>query len=351
MVSELQLTIMLNGYSPILLNAAYYVSMSVYLLMFLTIVRSAKRGKGIKGGLFALATISAVAVAGFILKQLFNEPRPSDINLKLIEIKSDPSFPSGHASESFASAALSKSRIFYIWAVLISISRLILGVHYLSDVIAGALLGYVLGKVALKHEKIICEKFFGKENIFETRRQLVHGGFGILISAFVLYEPYNIAPKALFAAVIALLLLSHLIKKKIYVPLASEILNIFERKIDMHNFPLKGTIFFVIGALIAVLLYEKTIASAAIIILALGDSFSTLVGKPFGKTKHIHNPKKSVEGSVAGFVVAFAGAMFIVFPKTAFIGALFGMVVESFDSPIDDNFTIPIVCGALMALF
>lgn len=351
MISELQLTVLFNGYSPILLKAAYYMSLSVYLMIFLTALRAAKNGKDIKRGLYALAAISAVAVIGYILKQLFNVSRPSDINLKLIDIKTDPSFPSGHASESFVSAALSKSRLFYLWALLISVSRLILGVHYLSDIVAGALLGYVIGKFASKHEKIIYKKFLEKKNIFETRRQLAHGAIGVAISAFVLYEPSTIAPYALFASVVAIFLLMRLIKKKIHIPLVSKILNIFERKKDMQKFPLKGTLFFMTGSLMAASLYAKPIAAAAIVILALGDSFSTLVGRPFGKTKLIHNPKKSLEGSIAGFVAAFAGALFIASPKIAFIGALSGMVVESIDSPVDDNFTIPVVCGALMALF
>ncbi len=58
------------------------------------------------------------------------------------------SFPSGHASSVFSAVPVINRnfKVFrYCWlalAVLISFSRVYLGVHYLSDVVAGSLLGY-----------------------------------------------------------------------------------------------------------------------------------------------------------------------------------------------------------------
>lgn len=355
MISELPLTIFMNGFPPIILKAAYYVSLSVYLMIAATIALAIKRSGGLKSGIYALSAIAIIYAADFALKLFFNVPRPSDSRLNIIQNETDPSFPSGHASASFGSAALSGKTLFYMWAVLISLSRLILGVHYLSDVVAGAIVGYLIGIFAKKNEKSVYKKFLGNGGAFETKRQLVHGGLGVIVSAFVYLAPANFVGPIIFAAVIMLFSLSFLARRGIYIPLVSEILDIFERKKDIRAFPLKGTIYFMMGALISVALYEKTIASAAIMILALGDSFSTLVGKPLGKTKHAHNSKKSVEGSLAGFVAAFAGALFLVSPKVALVGALSGMLVESFDlkiqgKTIDDNFSIPIICGAVMSV-
>lgn len=67
-----------------------------------------------------------------------------------IELPTSPSFPSGHASGAFASAvtlALLVPRLrapALALAALIAFSRVYLGVHYPSDVAAGALLGTAL---------------------------------------------------------------------------------------------------------------------------------------------------------------------------------------------------------------
>lgn len=65
----------------------------------------------------------------------------------------DPhSFPSGHATRSFMLAVMAIGLgppwfaiLLSIWAPLVGIARVAMGVHYLSDVIAGGLLGILLG--------------------------------------------------------------------------------------------------------------------------------------------------------------------------------------------------------------
>lgn len=63
------------------------------------------------------------------------------------------SFPSGHTATSFALAAVLASRfprqawIFYLIAGLVGVGRVVGGSHYPSDVLAGAILGLVVGWV------------------------------------------------------------------------------------------------------------------------------------------------------------------------------------------------------------
>jgi len=85
--------------------------------------------------------------------------------------------------------------------------------------------------------------------------------------------------------------ISRAIKKRVSLPFIEWVIRTFERKKDIENFPLKGTIFFLIGSLISTMLYRTDIAATSIIILALGDCFSTLIGKPLGMTRHAHTPE------------------------------------------------------------
>ena len=101
---------------------------------------------------FSLSIFFAFVFSNFILKPLFARPRPTT---NLICPK-DYSFPSGHATFSFAAASIlsffDKKRrfLYYLFALIIAYSRIYLGCHYFSDVFAGALLGYIIGEVVKK---------------------------------------------------------------------------------------------------------------------------------------------------------------------------------------------------------
>jgi len=109
------------------------------------------------GGICVLAPI----VLG--IKFRVRRPRPEG-EWGYIYRSTDPhSFPSGHAARAFMIAVVATALapswlalILWIWAPLVAIARVAMGVHYVSDIVAGAIFGSCVALIGLQvHEPIL----------------------------------------------------------------------------------------------------------------------------------------------------------------------------------------------------
>lgn len=186
-------------------------------------------------------------------------------------------------------------------------------------------------------------------NKLEIKRQLFHIFTGILIVLLLYFEIIN--GYILFIIAIIGFVVSFY-SRKYKIPYIRFLLKTFDRKKDINNFPGKGAVFYLLGCTISVLLFPLDIAMASIMILALGDSVSRLVG-PYGYLKHPFHNEKFLEGVVAGWMAAIFGAIIFVPMLHAIIASGIAMLIEGVDLRIgefkvDDNLTIPIISGFIL---
>ena len=146
-------------------RSAYPVAFSLPIgIMAVSLLKEDKRGQQVSYEMMGSLLLSAAATG--VIKEVVQRPRPYQ---KYNDIYPDKwedgnSFPSGHTSLSFSNATsilLSTEKWYlaapaYLWACGVGYSRIYLGQHYPSDVIAGAITG--AGGAYLAH--VIRKKFF-----------------------------------------------------------------------------------------------------------------------------------------------------------------------------------------------
>ena len=103
----------------------------------------------------ALGVESLVVNQG--VKRLFKRERPTQSGDERFDIRTPTtsSFPSGHASSATCAAILlvrfvgmPVGILFVVLAIVVALSRVVVRIHHLSDIIGGILVGGVLGAVA-----------------------------------------------------------------------------------------------------------------------------------------------------------------------------------------------------------
>lgn len=188
----------------------------------------------------------------------------------------------------------------------------------------------------------------------EFRRQILHILYGFAL--LLLYHYSFIDNKILLGMIIGGAITSLMVKREKLSPV-KRFLSLFERDHHLERFPGRGVLFFTIGTYLTLVLFERNIAYAGILILSVGDAISNVVGRHYGKISTKLNPNKNIEGNIAGILISIPFAYYF-FPNIyAVIAACFvGMFLEIpairiFNFEIDDNLLIPVGAAFTLTLF
>jgi dolichol kinase len=259
-------------------------------------------------------------------------------------------YPSIHASTSFSFVFpfLGHLLFFILYAIglLICWSRVHEGLHSWLDIgggIAIAGLGYGIAEMLVKkHKSKICRAD-------ERLRQTLHAFIGLLICLMIWIIGIETTSYFVLSGTCFGILLIHPKLIGIKIPVVDKLFDRFERN---GVIPGEGAIYYALGVLFALglLRSNSTAAISVVLILTLGDSLATYIGRCQGRHNLPWNSNKTVEGSM-GFA---AGAMFSLLvlptPMTVLV-VLTATVVESLPANLDDNITLPILSSLLYYFF
>lgn len=178
----------------------------------------------------------------------------------------------------------------------------------------------------------------------EIKRQSLHLLFGMAL--VILYYFEHISARDVFFMLIAGILVFFINKNK-KIKYLEFFIKHFERADNNHEG--LGVLTYMLGAFLTMLIFgsNKNLVCASLVVLAIGDSVSPIVGIHLGKIKFKYSEKK-IEGIIAGIIASSVIASLFITWYIAFIAASVAMIFEAFDYSVDDNISIPLISASVI---
>lgn len=111
-----------------------------------------------------------------------------------------------------------------------------------------------------------------------------------------------------------------------------------------------GPFLFGVGIFAVVAFFEPAAATVGVLVLAIGDSAASLVGRAFGNTTLPYNPGKTLLGSLSLFAVGVLVAIFFVSVPWAILVGVVASLVESLPLGPTDNLLLPLATAGIVTI-
>ncbi|MFX0169095.1 MAG: haloacid dehalogenase-like hydrolase [Candidatus Hodarchaeota archaeon] len=190
----------------------------------------------------------------------------------------------------------------------------------------------------------------------EIIRQLLHASAVIIPILWLWDSSWHVPIYFLIGSLTLLFAFSEILRRYgIQIPVISKMVLAAGREDEIDRFVL-SPLYFAAGVIFPFLIFGTLlnlphIAAASVTAFLIGDAFSTIGGIFFGRHYYPFNPRKTLEGTLIGFSVAFIVLLFIISPTFALLSAIIAAIIELLPLPIDDNLAVPILTALLLLLF
>lgn len=196
-----------------------------------------------------------------------------------------------------------------------------------------------------KKHKLIRRKLRGSELRSEIVRKTLHMTIGfipILSFRFSL----EVTQLLLIAGSLTYIISELLRRRGMSVPVISKLTELASRNRDRGHFVV-GPLTLGLGALLTISLFGEPAATIGILSLAFGDSFSSIIGKSYGRLKIRYSGGKTVEGALACFLSVFCATVFVIpnHPGKALLIAAVASLIEALPLRDWDNVALPLGTG------
>ena len=114
--------------------------------------------------------------------------------------------------------------------------------------------------------------------------------------------------------------------------------------------PAFGPVALVFGFVCAFAVFSPNIARAVIVVSCIADSAAGLLGKAIGRHRIPYSPRKTLEGTAAGFISSLTFALLCLDPVSALAAAATASLIESLPFGDLDNLVMPLGTGCVLTM-
>ncbi len=173
-----------------------------------------------------------------------------------------------------------------------------------------------------------------KKKRVETNRDVVQIGLGVVVFALIFLVKIPYAIYAVFALTVAGYAANNLFADRGIGSIYEKALAVLERSDTTYGI---GAVYLAVGTMLVIgFVGSKALMLFGIAALFFADSVATIIGIHFGRLRMPHNTGKTLEGTLAFFLVlAIMGLPLIGWYSVPLAAAL--ALIESVKTPLDDN--------------